>query len=89
MADQAIALRTQGKIAIITLNRPKKLNALDANLYYRLAVILHDIAARDEIEITVLVGKGKFFSAYGHFHFYSMLKLRLHCAEEPTFQHLV
>lgn len=52
-----------GKTAIITLNNPKKLNALSQDDYYELARLLRQIAKRDEILITLLIGKGRFFSA--------------------------
>jgi peroxisomal 3,2-trans-enoyl-CoA isomerase len=64
MSAQEITLETKGKIAIITLNREKKLNALDSDLYYRLATLMNDVAAMPDITITVLTGKGRFFSAY-------------------------
>lgn len=63
MADDAIQVEYRGKVAIITLNQPKKLNALNQDLYYKLAVAMHEVAARDDIYITVLTGKGRFFSA--------------------------
>ena len=53
----------QGKVAIITLNQPKKLNALNQDLYFALAKAMHEVAARDDIYITVLTGKGRYFSA--------------------------
>ena len=59
-----ITLNYEGKIALITLNLPKKLNALTQDLYYILASMLREIAARDDIYITVLTGKGRYFSAY-------------------------
>ena len=62
-ASDEITLETQGKIAIITLNLPKKLNALTQDLYYRLSCLMREIAARDDIYITVLTGKGRYFSA--------------------------
>lgn len=62
-ADEKITLSTQGKVAIITLNLPEKLNALTQDLYYQLACLLHEIAKRDDIYITVLTGKGRYFSA--------------------------
>jgi len=34
--------KTRGRIAIITLNRQKKLNALDQDLYFRLATLMHE-----------------------------------------------
>ncbi len=63
MDDEAITFETRGKVAIITLNREKKLNALSADLYYRLAVLMNQVAAREDIFITILTGKGRFFSA--------------------------
>ncbi|KKK25734.1 hypothetical protein ARAM_002207 [Aspergillus rambellii] len=63
MAEEAITLTYQGRIAIITLNQPKKLNALNQDLYYLLGERLREVDKRDEITITVLTGKGRFFSA--------------------------
>ncbi|KAL9130109.1 MAG: hypothetical protein Q9217_001625 [Psora testacea] len=62
-ANNEILLEIQGKIAIITLNLPKKLNALTQDLYYRLSCVMREVAARDDIYITVLTGKGRYFSA--------------------------
>ena len=62
--SDAITLTTRGKIAIITLNLPKKLNALTQDLYYRLSCLMRDVAARDDIYITILTGRGRYFSAY-------------------------
>jgi len=59
----AVTLTTRGKIAIITLNLPKKLNALTQDLYYRLSCLMREVAARDDIYITLLTGKGRYFSA--------------------------
>ena len=61
--SDAITLTTRGKIAIITLNLPKKLNALTQDLYYHLSCLMRDVAARDDIYITILTGKGRYFSA--------------------------
>lgn len=63
MSEPGILIDYKGKIAIITLNVPKKLNALDASLYYQLACAMHEVAERPDICITVLTGKGRFFSA--------------------------
>lgn len=61
--EESVILTTQGKIAIITLNLEEKLNALTQDLYYRIASLLREIAERDDIYITVLTGKGRYFSA--------------------------
>ena len=68
MADQVtleneVLFSTRDRIAIITLNLPKKLNALTQSHYYRIATLLREIAARDDIFITILTGRGRFFSA--------------------------
>ncbi|KAK4997588.1 dodecenoyl-CoA isomerase [Elasticomyces elasticus] len=61
--EEVVTLETRGKIAIITLCNEKKLNAMTQDLYYRLAVLMREVAARDDIYITVLTAKGRFFSA--------------------------
>lgn len=61
--EQPITLTIRGKIAIITLNIEKKLNALTQDLYYRLSCLMREVAAREDIYITILTGKGRYFSA--------------------------
>ncbi|KAI1117081.1 ClpP/crotonase [Nemania sp. NC0429] len=51
------------RIATITLDNDKKLNALDLEGYYALAKAMREIAQRDDIYITILTGKGRYFSA--------------------------
>lgn len=64
MSEPGILVEYKGKVAVITLNVPKKLNALNGDLYYQLARAMHEVASHDEVFITVLTGKGRFFSAY-------------------------
>ncbi|KAL1970300.1 hypothetical protein VTN77DRAFT_5460 [Rasamsonia byssochlamydoides] len=64
MADQdVISLTYKGRIAIIKINRPSKLNALNQDLYYLLGDHLREVEKRDDIFITVLTATGRFFSA--------------------------
>ncbi|EER29989.1 hypothetical protein D8B26_007263 [Coccidioides posadasii str. Silveira] len=63
-----IQLTYQGRIAIITLNRPSKLNALNGDLYYELGEKMREVAERDDIFITILTGRGRFFSAGADVH---------------------
>lgn len=58
-----ILFRTSGHVAIITLNLPKQLNALTQPQYYEVAQLLRKVASMDEIYVTVLTAKGRFFSA--------------------------
>lgn len=62
IADE-VTLEIRGKIAIITFNIPRKLNALTTDHYFRLSGLMREVAARDDIYITILTGKGRFFSA--------------------------
>ena len=64
MSDKSVLLEKRGNIAIIKLNKPKKLNAVSAQDWFDIACHMHDIAADDKITITVLTGEGRFFSAY-------------------------
>lgn len=63
-SDGAIYVKVLGKVAIIYLNVPDKLNALTQDRYYALASALREVAGMDDIYITVLTGKGRYFSAY-------------------------
>lgn len=58
-----ILLATHGQTATITLNLPHKLNALSQDLYYQLATYLRQIADNPTIYLTILTGKGRYFSA--------------------------
>jgi peroxisomal 3,2-trans-enoyl-CoA isomerase len=53
----------RGRVAVVTINNEKKLNAMTGPQYYELAQIMRDIATHDEVYITFLTGKGRYFSA--------------------------
>ncbi|KAK4632088.1 3,2-trans-enoyl-CoA isomerase [Fulvia fulva] len=58
-----INFSTQGRVAIIRINQPKKLGALSQDLFFHLSQLMRHIDGRDDIFITVLTGTGRFFSA--------------------------
>ncbi|PMD28612.1 ClpP/crotonase [Hyaloscypha hepaticicola] len=58
-----VTLEYKGKIAIITIDNVEKLNALDQDGYYQLASFMREVAEKEEVFVTVLTGKGRFFSA--------------------------
>lgn len=62
-SNDVIQTTYAGKTATITLNAPRKLNALGAEDYYQLGCAMNQVAARDDIYITILTGVGRFFSA--------------------------
>ncbi|KAF2664852.1 ClpP/crotonase [Microthyrium microscopicum] len=63
MSGQEILFEKRGNVAIITFNKEPKLNALNAANYFELAALMNRIAAMPEIHITVITGKGRYFSA--------------------------
>ena len=60
---EVVTLKLSPPLAIITLNNPKKLNALSRDAYYRLSCLLQDVAVDPSITTTILTGTGRFFSA--------------------------
>ncbi|KAK2803852.1 hypothetical protein FQN50_006860 [Emmonsiellopsis sp. PD_5] len=62
-AAKEVTVTYQDRVAIITLNRPSKLNALGSDHYWELSQRMREVAERDDIFITVLTGTGRFFSA--------------------------
>lgn len=63
--DKEILFSTaqNGRVAIITIDRQKKLNALTQDHYFRIAELLLEIAKLDDVVITIVTGRGRFFSA--------------------------
>lgn len=52
-------------VAVLTLNRPEKHNALSAELMVALTDAAHEIGLRDDIRVVVLAGEGPTFCAGG------------------------
>jgi enoyl-CoA hydratase len=63
MAYENILVEKRGKVGIITLNRPKALNALSAPLIAELGRALDDMEADEAIGCIVLTGSEKAFAA--------------------------
>ncbi|CZR59041.1 related to delta3-cis-delta2-trans-enoyl-CoA isomerase [Phialocephala subalpina] len=58
-----VTLEYKGRIAVITIDDQKKLNALSQDGYYELARCMREVATHDEVFVTVLTGEGRYFSA--------------------------
>lgn len=54
-----------GRVALLTLNRPESLNALDTALMRRLTEVLEQVATDESVGCVVLTGAGKGFCAGG------------------------
>lgn len=61
--NKIVSLEYRGRVALITIDNDKKLNALSQVEYYDLAQKMREIATHDEVFITVITGKGRYFSA--------------------------
>ena len=53
------------RILTVALNRPDKLNAVNALMHYELSRVFYDITIDDDTDIVVLTGAGRAFSAGG------------------------
>ncbi len=63
MAYEQITVETRGHVGLITLNRPKVLNALSSKMIGELNAALAEFEADDDIAATVLTGSEKAFAA--------------------------
>ncbi|ABC24595.1 enoyl-CoA hydratase [Rhodospirillum rubrum] len=63
MAYENILVETNGKVGIVTLNRPKALNALSAGLVRDLGAALDAFEADVNVHVIVLTGSDKAFAA--------------------------
>ncbi len=63
MTDPIILVERRGPVALITLNRPKALNALSRALRAELVRIFDDMAGDPDIRAVVLTGAGRAFTA--------------------------
>lgn len=58
MPEPVVLVERSEGVALVTLNRPKAMNALSRELRACLAEALREIEADDEIEVTILTGAG-------------------------------
>ncbi len=63
MSYQDLTLERDGHVAIATLRRPEKLNALGAVLHDEIEALCAEVAADEEIRALILTGEGRGFSA--------------------------
>lgn len=59
MASPVTSLEYRGKVAIITIDNQKKLNALTQDQYYEIACHMREVATREDIFVTLLTAKGE------------------------------
>ncbi|GAB3189893.1 enoyl-CoA hydratase [Hydrogenophaga aquatica] len=62
-SPELIQVRTEGRVGIVTLNRPKQLNALNDQLMNELGAALKAFDADDDIGCMIITGSEKAFAA--------------------------
>jgi enoyl-CoA hydratase/carnithine racemase len=71
MSD-TVLMQVTGSIALLTLNRPDKLNALNYEMIDRLMALLDDLEVAPDVHAIILTGAGpRAFSAGGDIHEFS------------------
>src|SRR2546428_1981471 len=81
MNYETILVAHRGPSALITLNRPDKLNAMSTMLKAELVRALHDLDDREDVRVIVLTGAGdKAFTAGGDSHAVHLLTPRRYWA---------
>ncbi len=60
-----VRIDVEGAVAILTVSRPEKLNALDIDMLKALAAACDTVEADGRIRVAILTGDGKAFSAGG------------------------
>jgi len=61
--EEVLLTEDRGKVRILTLNRPTKLNAINADVIHALTDALHAAQADDNVHVLILTGAGRAFSA--------------------------
>jgi enoyl-CoA hydratase len=59
MAFENVLVEEDGAVLVVTINRPKVLNALDARTLAELDTVFTDAAGRDDVRVVVLTGAGE------------------------------
>src|SRR5829696_7193143 len=65
MSDEVVLYRTEGPVAVVTLNRPRYRNAQNSKMTYALDEAFYTAASATDVRVIVLGGSGDHFSA-GH-----------------------
>ena len=70
MADyshyQCLKIEKEGKLAIVTLNRPDSRNQIDRQFHHELQDVWRDLAEDKDLNAVLLTGSGKYFSVGGN-----------------------
>ena len=65
MASGTVKIEKEGAVAVLTISRPEKLNALDLDMLAALSTAADAVEADAEVRVAILTGEGRGFSAGG------------------------
>ena len=63
MKEPNLLVRDDGRVRLLTFNRPERLNAFDTDLYGAVAGALEAAATDDAVHVIVITGNGRAFSS--------------------------
>ncbi len=63
MAYETLELRVENRVARLTLNRPKALNAMNLEMMMELRAFADEMDAREDVSVVVMQGAGRAFCA--------------------------
>lgn len=63
MTDKIVISKIKGRLAVVTLNRPEAMNAINEELNREAGAILDDLVKNEDIDVIILTGAGKAFCA--------------------------
>lgn len=63
MQFQTIKVEKTDGVAVVTLNRPEKLNAVNLEMRQEILSLLKELEADDEVRVVIFTGAGKAFCA--------------------------
>ncbi|MDQ0214743.1 enoyl-CoA hydratase/carnithine racemase [Oikeobacillus pervagus] len=63
--NETVLLQIKDSVALVTLNRPETLNALNVDMLKEFVLVLKDLSVREDVKIVVLKGEGRAFSSGG------------------------
>lgn len=58
MAEKVVVVDIQGRVATVTINRPDKLNALNAQVRHDFVAALHELARNEAVRVIIVTGAG-------------------------------
>lgn len=61
MESKSLLLERQGRVAVLTLNRPDKMNAIDADMRTHFPLALQEVQDDDSVRALIITGAGRGF----------------------------